>query len=230
MMIYMICGVVIVTVFLFNLNTFLRGTKQPQLDLALRLIALGSVIASFFVSNWIYGIITICIGLVSHRITRPFAARIASKLLSAPEGKSDKYIGLPPKSLEQISKDLDMGMLTDPNEMDEIMDRADAAEDALLDYCESQSAVRAVMEEFQVSRDDLRQIYSQLINAGAGQWSCGHWVPASALGYPQSLKYVLSRRDKDVRDTAFNLIMYFEHGTFGIEINGRLVDSSSSHK
>ena len=130
--------------------------------------------------------IAIGIALFSVRLTRPIAARTASKLLSVPKGESDRYVGLPPLALEKISKRLDIGRQIDPNQIDEVIARADAAEKALFDYCEFQPPVRAVMEDFQVSRDDLKEVYSQLIAAGAGQWSCGHWVAASALPWETS--------------------------------------------
>lgn len=217
-MIYAIYGTLIMTVFLTNLNEFLRGAKKVQIDVVLRLIIIGVLLASPFIASWKHCIIAIGITLVSIRFTRPIAARAASKLLSVPKGKSDKYIGLPPRALENISKRLDIVLPTNPNHFDEIFRSADSAEDELFDYCESQPSVRAVMEDFQVSRKDLKEIYSQLIDAGAGQWSCGHWVPASALAYPESLAYILSRRKSDIRETSFNLIMYFEHGSFGIKI------------
>lgn len=199
-----------------NLNGFLRGAKKIQINVVLWAIIIGILIVSFLTTDWKYGIIAIGITLVSVRFTRPIAARIASKLLSVPKGKSDRYIGLPPKALEKISKRLDIVLPSNPNDFDEVFQSADSAEDALFDYCETQPAVKMVMENFQVSRKDLKEIYAQLIAAGAGQWSCGHWVPASALAYPESLKYILSRRESDIKETSFNLIMYFEHGSFGI--------------
>jgi hypothetical protein len=49
--------------------------------------------------------------------------------------------------------------------------------------------------------------------ADAGQWTCGHGVAASALAYPESLRYLLGRRSENIQETAFNLIMYFEQGS-----------------
>jgi len=218
MMAYTIYAILVMTVFLMNLNGFLRGAKKVQIDVVLRSIIIGTIIVSFLIAGWKHGIIAIGITLASIRFTRPIAVRAASKLLSVPKGKSDKYIGLPPRALEKISKRLDIVLPNNPNHFDEVFRLADSAEDELFDYCESQPAVKAVMEDFQVSRKDLKEIYSQLIKAGAGQWSCGHWVPASALAYPESLEYVLSRRESDIKETSFNLIMYFEHGSFGIGI------------
>jgi hypothetical protein len=218
MMAYTIYAILVMTVFLMNLNGFLRGAKKVQIDVVLRSILIGTIIVSFLIAGWKHGIIAIGITLVSIRFTRPIAVRAASKLLSVPKGKSDKYIGLPARALEKISKRLDIVLPNNPNHFDEVFRLADSAEDELFDYCESQPAVKAVMEDFQISRKDLKEIYSQLIEAGAGQWSCGHWVPASALAYPESLEYVLSRKESDIKETSFNLIMYFEHGSFGIVV------------
>jgi len=218
MIAYTIYAILVMTVFFMNLNGFLRGAKKVQIDVVLRSIIIGTIIVSFLIAGWKHGIIAIGITLVSIRFTRPIAVRAASKLLSVPKGKSDKYIGLPPRALEKISKRLDIVLPNNPNHFDEVFRFADSAEDELFDYCESQPAVKAVIEDFQVSRKNLKEIYSQIIEAGAGQWSCGHWVPASALAYPESLEYVLSRRENDIKETSFNLIMYFDHGSFGIGI------------
>jgi len=88
-----------------------------------------------------------------------------------------------------------------------------SAKEALLDYCESQPAIQALMKEFHISRDDLLKFYNQIIAAGAGQWACGHWVAASAIAYPETLRYFLIRKGKDNSETAYNLIKYFEHGS-----------------
>ena len=218
MMAYTIYAILVMTVFFLNLNGFLRGAKKVQINVVLWSIIIGIIIASFLIASWKHGIIAIGITLVSIRFTRPIAVRAASKLVSVPKGKGDKYIGLPARALEKISKRIDIVLPNNPNHFDKVFRLADSAEDELFEYCESQPAVKAVMEDFQVSRKDLKEIYSQLIEAGAGQWSCGHWVPASALAYPESLKYVLSRSESDIKETSFNLIMYFEHGSFGIGI------------
>ena len=89
----------------------------------------------------------------------------------------------------------------------------DKAEEVFLDYCEQQPSIQAIVREFSVSRNDLQELYNKLIMAGAGQWACGHWVPASALAYPEPLRYVLSRKEDNFQETAFNLIMYFEQGS-----------------
>jgi hypothetical protein len=52
------------------------------------------------------------------------------------------------------------------------------------------------------------------VGAGAGQWRGGHFVAASAIAYPQTLRYLLKHRTK--RDlppeVAWKLLKYFESG------------------
>lgn len=82
------------------------------------------------------------------------------------------------------------------------------AEEIFFDYCEQQQSIQPLLREFRVSRKDLKELYNKLIMAGAGQWTCGHWVPASALAYPESLRYILCRRKENIQETAFNIIMF----------------------
>ncbi len=216
-MIYVILyGVLVFVAFLIALNGLLKGANKAQADMVLRFILIGTVITTFFVASWKHGVIAIGVALISARLTRPIAARAASKLLTVRKGENDKYIGLPPRKLEKISKRLDIGWPIQPNQFDKVYESYDQAESALFAYCESRPRIREVMNEFKISREDLKEIYFQLVDAGCGQWSCGHWVAASALAYPESLRYILSRKGEDISETCFNLIMYFEHGSFGM--------------
>ncbi len=213
-MIYAIYIALALVAFLIVLNEFLRGAWKDQIDAVLSLLLLGFVIAAFVVAGWKLGLIAIGIALLSAALIRPIAARIASRLLSVSTRESAGYVGLPAPPLEKISQQL--GRQIDSKQFVKEMlggsDRRGKAESALFDYCESQFGIKSLMMEFQVSRDDLKELYFELVAAGAGQWACGHWVAASALAYPESLHYVLARRRKDIRKTAAKLIMYFEQG------------------
>lgn len=92
------------------------------------------------------------------------------------------------------------------------MHRRDQAEQALLDYCEGQRAIQELMAQHEITRNDLKELYRRLLVVGAGQWACGHWVAASAIAYPDALRYLLNHQDSDWEHTAFNLIMHFERG------------------
>ena len=213
-MIYAVYVALFLVAFLVILNGFLRGAKKAQIDAVLSLLLIGLVITAFLVEGWKLGFLAIAIALISAIITRPIAARLASRLFAVPTGGGDMYVGLPPRLLQNISQQL--GKPIDPNKlMKEILSsdehRANT-ENALLDYCEQQPTIQALLKEFKVSRHDLQELYQQLIYAGAGQWACGHWVAASALAYPDSLLYVRKRRGDNMQETAFSLIKYFEQG------------------
>jgi hypothetical protein len=101
--------------------------------------------------------------------------------------------------------------------------KAQAALNALLDYCERQAPLQVVSREFNVSRENLEELYQQLLSAGDGQWRGGHFVAAAALAHPDSLRYLLRRGRGELTErrgsalsrletTAYNLLVYFEHG------------------
>jgi len=149
------------------------------------------------------------------------------------------YIGLPPWPLSRTSNELgrnidELGRFNFKKEMKKLKrnpagytDGYTHAMEALLDYCENQSEIKEIMSDFQVSRENLRELYNQLTAMGGGQWACGHWVAAFSIAYPESLRYVLSRLDPndsvfkdgiskwqetDKTETIYNLIMHFECG------------------
>jgi hypothetical protein len=64
----------------------------------------------------------------------------------------------------------------------------------LLEYAESLAPIMAVLNEFSASRKDLEEMYWNLCTAGAGQWVRGHYVAASSICYPETLRYYLSHQ------------------------------------
>jgi len=218
-MIYAVYIALSVVVFLVVLNGFLRGAKKAKIDVVLSILLIGLIIISFFIADWKLGLLAIAIAFISAIISRPIAARLASRLFAVSSDGGGGYVGLPPRRLQKFSQEL--GKPFDPNKvMDKLYsdaDSKDSAENALFDYCEQQPEIQVLLREFKISRQDIQELYRLLIRAGAGQWTCGHWVAASALAYPDSLRYLLTQRKEnkreDIRKTAFNLIMYFERGT-----------------
>jgi hypothetical protein len=214
-MIYAIFILIIVLTFLIVLNGFLRGASKGTIYVILYIFLLGSIIASFFVAGWLFGIIAIALVVISAIISRPIAARVASRVFSIHDKEgSNKYIGLPPKHLALICSELGRQVALDKPLAEMMSDsvREERVKETLLDYCESQPEIKKIMRESQVSRSDLKELYNQLLLAGAGQWTCGHWVAGSAIAYPESLNYLLARRGENMMETAYNLIVYFERG------------------
>ena len=71
------------------------------------------------------------------------------------------------------------------------------------------------MTDFKATRETLIELYKMLRMAGAGQWAGGHYVPASALAYPHTLRYLLEhpRSGREPFETAAHLVLHFETGS-----------------
>jgi hypothetical protein len=208
-MIYISYIAVGIIVFLLILNGFSLGTKKPQIGCVLKAFLLGLIVGMFFVAGWRFGVLAIVLASVCAVVSRPLAAHVGSRLFRLTSGGTKgRYVGLPPRGLGRICQQL----AYHGGDEHEALDRQKRAEEALLDFCEAQPEIQAIMSEFRVSRENLKGLYAQLVLAGAGQWRCGHWVPASSVAYPESLRYLLARRDGDGAETAWNLLMYFEQG------------------
>jgi hypothetical protein len=248
-MIYTLYIALAVVVFIEMLNSFLRGSRKDQLDIIVNVLIFGLVVASFFVAGWKFGLVAIALRFIFAIVSRPLAARTASKMLLSIKkdefrywpckGQGCKYIGLPPHPLSRISSELgrnidELGRFNFKKEMKKFKrnpsDYSVAythAIESLLDYCENQIEIKKIMRTSNISRENLRALYGQLIAMGGGQWACGHWVAASSIAYPKSLRYILSRlnpsdsafkggfskwMEKDKTETVYNLIMHFECG------------------
>lgn len=215
-MIYVVYLALALITFLVVLNGFFTSAKKAHIDAVLCLLLIGLINISFFIAGWKFGLIAIAIVFITSIITSPIAARLTSRLVALSSDSRGVYVGLPSRRLQQISHELGKSFDTN-NVMEEDIfsdgDRKTSAEKALLDYCEQQPTIQVLLREHNISRQDLQSLYHQLLMAGAGQWICGHWVAASALAYPESLRYMLTRKGENMQKTAFNLIMYFEKGT-----------------
>lgn len=213
-MIYVMHALLAVTAFLVVLNGFLRGAKKAQIDVFLSVILLGLLVACFILFGWKAGVATVVLAFVYAIIARPLAARVAAQLLGSTGGRKGEYIGLPPVALARISKAL--GPSENRTPIEEVLSGRDKdAEEALLAYCEANEQVKEVMHEFGANRETLLALYRRLQLAGAGQWAVGHYVPASAIAYPHTLRYLL-RTPLETKDqltrAAAAMVMHFERG------------------
>ena len=97
----------------------------------------------------------------------------------------------------------------------------------LIDIAEADEYVKSVMNEYEASRQTLKELYEMLISLGAGQYAGGHYVAASSLVYAATLKFLLHVSIKqqfrinnmDAKNSAIfianRLIKYFERGEVG---------------
>jgi len=59
------------------------------------------------------------------------------------------------------------------------------------------SVTSKMLEDHDLSDDDLDKLYDKLVRNGAGMFKRGHWIPASSLVYAQTLDFVLRHKDDD---------------------------------
>ena len=218
-MIYVYHVVLAAMAFLVMLNGFLRGSKKVQIDAFLSVMLVGLLATGFVAFGWQAGLLALVLAFVYARISRPLAAAAAARILAAGRGSSGRHQDLPDRVLERISRNL--GRPLSLSSVEQMMTEGDQQADALselLDYCTAKRDIQDVMRSFDLDRTELEELYRTLVVAGAGQWARGHWVAASTLAYPESLRFLVGRRRRPpdletLEATIYALIMHFERGT-----------------
>jgi len=128
------------------------------------------------------------------------------------------------KVSKKLSKPFDsrdiIQMATQGNKKNEVLDE-------LIDIAESDEYVKIVMNDYLADRQKLKELYRRLTLVGAGQYSGGHYVAASSVVYPLTLKFLLEHFDGEnfsingwdannsAMHIAYRLIEYFKKGETG---------------
>ena len=81
-----------------------------------------------------------------------------------------------------------------------------------IDFCLTDIGVSKIIEDYEITKEGLKEIYNKLLALGDGQWVGGHYVALSTLAYVQPLEYFLKAQKigKSGVEVAYNLIIYFE--------------------
>ena len=89
--------------------------------------------------------------------------------------------------------------------------RKEKALEEFLDLCESDDSVAMVMKNYNLDRDDLKGIYSELVVVGLGQWIKGHYAALSSIAYYEPLLYYTEskRKGSSIYEIANGLIEYW---------------------
>ena len=90
----------------------------------------------------------------------------------------------------------------------------DKAINDIYEFMKSDELFSAVLDEFGATSEDLSEIISGMMMAGAGATYRGHYVPVSALLFPDTLAYLLrsQRSDVDKAEAYFEVLDYFQTG------------------
>ena len=88
----------------------------------------------------------------------------------------------------------------------------DQALDNFLDLCESDDGVIKVMENYDLTRDDLKEIYVLLEINGLGQWVKGHYAALSTIAYLEPLLFYVEATQQNIslREITYVLLEYWE--------------------
>jgi hypothetical protein len=135
------------------LNELLRVSKKQQIDVFLGFLLVGILVVMFAVYGWKSGLLAIGISLIVAMISRPLAAKAASKLLAIGTNKQKRSTSLPSMTLGKISRQLAKPMKHETYE-DLLSDEGRVAEDALINYCEANLSLFEVMKNLGVSREE----------------------------------------------------------------------------
>ena len=91
-MVYLVFSFLTLICFLYILNLYLRGIIKPIIESFLSILIIATVIFSFFMSKWWFGIFAILSVFLLIRIFRPFAKLLAFKILGYRTGIDDENI------------------------------------------------------------------------------------------------------------------------------------------
>lgn len=134
-----------------------------------------------------------------------FSALIGSFKKSKNLRKLQVRISPPDQNIEDITSNFMDSLQSGRN------DRYDAIEE-YLDLCINDEGVKKVMMEYDLSRDDLKKVYINLIKTGLGQWIKGHHAALSTIAYYEPLLFHVEseRRDGSYLETVGALLSYWE--------------------
>jgi hypothetical protein len=104
---------------------------------------------------------------------------------------------------------------------DELKERREA-EEKLFNLAESDPDILSVLTKYNVTVENLKLIYAQLIESGAGQPSGNKWIPVSAITDTKTLDYLLrnlqgkklpiTTSNEDVDKIVYDVLAYFKYG------------------
>lgn len=143
------------------------------------------------------------------------------KLLFQSFKKSIKLKRLSKRLSKPISTKDTQDILFDPDKKKKYLNE-------LIELCLADEYIAMVMSQYNANGQTLKELYSLLCRAGAGQYAGGHFVAASSLAFPLTLQFLLEHYNdgsfsikgydnyNSMLFIAYRLIEYFENGEAGI--------------
>jgi len=142
--------------FLYTLNLFLRGAKKQIIEGVLGLLIVVTVIASFFLIDWRWGLVALISPFVLIGLFRPLAQAAAHKLLGYRTGVDDQ-----PESIDGLLQQMASGEEGFRKAFEKIGREADKRRQRLSTLA-SKSAISSVLQRHNVSFDEYEKLFDSL--------------------------------------------------------------------
>ncbi len=91
-------------------------------------------------------------------------------------------------------------------------DERKRAKNELYDLVLTDNQCVSVLSNYSADRETLQALYTELLEAGAGQWADSRWIPCYALAEPWSLDFLLRKRASIGigPGAAFRVVTYYQ--------------------
>lgn len=174
--------------FLYTLNLFLRGAKKKIIERVLYLFIIVTVIASFFVFGWRWGLIALISPFVIVGFFRPLAQAVAYRILGYRTGVDDQ-----PESIDRLLQQMASGEEGFRKAFKKIGHEADKRRQ-LLSKLASKSAVSSVLQRHNVSFDEYEKLFDSL-------WSSAlHDLAWEIVSTPSDLDSIIQMKSQGASD------------------------------
>ena len=223
---YLLLSAVVAIAFMIVRGNVRGGSKSTRLGTLLRIALLCGILVAFVAFGWKSGILAIVVAYgtlaVSRSILRPGNFLRVDAITNAMPRNPNQ----PDQALELLSRQIaELGTRAQSQSFDEFVGSVGKNEsdpyDVLITRTLRSVDLRDLLQEYSVDHEALQSVVRNLRMHGAGQWRGGHFVVASAISYPETLRFLLEGRLRGVDSAAqtVTLLAYFESGqpltTFG---------------
>jgi len=142
--------------FVYTLNLFLRGAWKQIIEGVIGLLIVITVIASFFLIGWRWGLLAILAPFVLVGLFRPLAQVVARKILGYRTGVDDE-----PSSIEGLLQQMGSGDKGFEKAFEKIGRDADKRRQRLSTLA-SKSTISSVLQRHNVSFDEYEKLFNSL--------------------------------------------------------------------
>jgi len=174
--------------FLYTLNLFLRGAKKQIIETILGLLIVVSVIASFFVLGWRWGLVALASPFILIGIFRPLAEATAHRILGYRTG-----IDYQPESIDSLLEQIASGDMGFERALENIGSQAEKRNQRLSTLA-SKSVISSILQRHNVSFEEYEKLFNSL-------WSSAlHDLAWAIVSSPSDLDSLIQMKRQNKSD------------------------------